>query len=79
MTTSGRAYVVRDDTGGAVPGNVDRLFPYTLRGLTEALDEARYRSYAGPPQVVTVVGGRGSRVIRRYANGREVPVTEDRA
>ena len=37
---SGGAYVVRDDGGpstGTQPGNVDKLYPYTLRGLTDAL------------------------------------------
>jgi hypothetical protein len=63
--------VVRDEDAGARPGNVDKLFPYTLRGLTEALDEARFRSFAGPPQVVAVRGENGLKVIRRYVSGRE--------
>jgi hypothetical protein len=52
---------------------VDKLFPYTLRGLTDALDEARFRSFAGPPQVVAVMGEGGLKVIRRYVSGRESP------
>ena len=46
------AYVVRDDSPGGPSGNVDKLYPYTLKGLVEALEEARFRSFAGPPQVV---------------------------
>jgi len=57
MARAGGAYVVRDD-GAGTPGNVDKLYPYTLRGLTEALEEARFRSFAGPPQVVAGLGGR---------------------
>lgn len=76
MARSGGAYVVRDDETGAAPGtaNVDKLYPYTLKGLTDALEEARFRSFAGPPQLVLVLGGDGLRVIRRYAGGREGPV-----
>ncbi len=73
MARAGGAYVVRDEDPGAPPGNVDKLFPYTLRGLTDALDEARFRSFAGPPQVVAVMGDGGLRVIRRYMGGREAP------
>jgi hypothetical protein len=71
--TAGGAYVVRDDKSGAGQGNVDKLYPYTLKGLTDALDEARFRSHHGPPQVVAVLGEEsGVRVIRRFAGGREV-------
>jgi hypothetical protein len=73
MARAGGAYVVRDEDSGATPGNVDKLFPYTLRGLTDALDEARFRSFAGPPQVVAVMGEGGLKVIRRYVSGREAP------
>jgi hypothetical protein len=55
---------------------VDKLYPYTLKGLTEALEEARFRSFAGPPQVVLVAAQGGMRVIRRYENGRESPARE---
>jgi hypothetical protein len=51
---------------------VDRLYPYTLKGLTDALDEARFRSYSGPAQTVTVLADNRTRVIRRYEHGREV-------
>ena len=57
---------------GSATGNVDKLHPYTLKGLTEALEEARFRSCTGPPQVVLAMGGSGLRPIRRYENGREV-------
>ena len=70
MVTVGRAYVVRD--ANAEPGSVDRVYPYTLRGLTDALEDARFRSYAGRPQELAVVAEGGSTVIRRYEHGREV-------
>jgi hypothetical protein len=72
MARGGGAYVVRDDGAGA-PRNVDKLYPYTLKGLTDALEEARFRSFTGPPQVVAVMGESGSKVIRRYEHGRESP------
>jgi hypothetical protein len=73
MARAGGAYVVRDDKAGGAPGNVDKLFPYTLKGLTDALDEARFRSHHGPPQVVAVHEEAGVRIIRRFADGKEVP------
>ena len=78
MARAGGAYVVRDDGAGTVlgltgPGNVDKLYPYTLKGLTDALEEARFRSFAGPPQIVAVMGEAGMRIIRRYEHGRESP------
>ena len=72
MARAGGAYVVRDDKAGENPGSVDKLFPYTLRGLTDALEEARFRSYNGPPQVVAVLGEETVRIIRRFADGQEV-------
>lgn len=71
MARAGSAYVVRAQDAGAPSGNVDKLYPYTLKGLTDALEEARFRSFAGPPQVVLVKAESGLRPIRRYANGRE--------
>ena len=65
------AYVVRDDGPGGPSGNVDKVYPYTLKGLVDALEEARFRSFAGPPQVVVAAGEDGMRVIRRFAGGRE--------
>jgi hypothetical protein len=70
-----RAYVVREDHTRGEHGSVDRLYPYTLKGLTDALDEARFRSYSGPAQTVTVLADNRTRVIRRYEHGREVPDT----
>jgi hypothetical protein len=74
MARAGGAYIVRDENAGGESGNVDKLYPYTLKGLTDALEEARYRSYAGPPQVVMTMADSGMRLIRRYAGGREAPV-----
>ena len=71
MARAGAAYVVRDDCAGTMPGKVDKLYPYTLKGLTDALEEAPFRRFAGPPQVVVVMGERGMKVIRRYEHGRE--------
>lgn len=73
MATGSRAYVVREES--AEPGEVSRIYPYTLKGLTDALDDARLRSYSGPPQVLVVLADGRSRVIRRYEQGHEVPAT----
>jgi hypothetical protein len=70
MVRAGSAYIVRDD-GVGVARNVDKLYPYTLKGLTDALEEARFRSFSGPPQVVLVRAESGLKRIRRYENGRE--------
>ena len=76
MARGGSAYVVRDEIASTLSGNVDKLYPYTLKGLTDALEEARFRSFAGPPQLVLVMAGDGMKVIRRYEHGRERPVRE---
>jgi hypothetical protein len=73
MARARAAYVVRDDGARAMPGNVDKLYPYTLKGLTDALEDARFRSYAGPPQVVMTMAESGMKLIRRYEHGRETP------
>jgi hypothetical protein len=75
MAQAVKTYIVRDaDVGGG--GNLmARTFPGTLKGLTEALDDARFRSAAGAPKVVVVVEGRRRRIIRQFDHGREVPVT----
>ena len=73
MARAGGAYVVRDDGAGTQQANVDKLYPYTLKGLTDALEEARFRSFSGPPQVVLAITETGARVIRRYEDGRERP------
>ncbi len=77
MARAGGAYVVRDESPGAQPGNVDQLYPYTLKGLTDALEEARYRSFGGPAQVVAVHSESGLRIIRRYERGHETPPPAD--
>lgn len=78
MTEAGRGYLVKDadpSVGkGGKAAKVDQIYPYTLRGLTEALEEARFRSHSGSPQVLAVLGTGSTRVIRRFENGREVPV-----
>ena len=77
MARAGSAYIVRDDSADTTSGNVDKLYPYTLKGLIDALEEARFRSYAGPPQVVLVRGESGLKQIRRYENGRETGARDD--
>jgi hypothetical protein len=75
MTGAARGYLVRDaDKTDGKGAKVDQLYPYTLRGLTEALEQARFRSHSGAPQVLAILGTGNSRVIRRFENGREVPV-----
>jgi hypothetical protein len=73
MARAGGAYLVRDESAGPGPGNIDKLYPYTLKGLLDALEEARFRSFAGPPQVVEVRTETGMKVIRRYDRGHEIP------
>jgi hypothetical protein len=72
MTTAGRAYVVRDADGGS--GEVTQVYAYTLKGLTTALEDARFRSFHGAPQAVVVMRDGHSAVIRRFEQGREVPL-----
>jgi hypothetical protein len=75
MTEAARGYLVRDaETNGGKGRKVDQIYPYTLRGLTEALEEARFRSHSGAPQVLAILGTGNTRVIRRFEDGREVPI-----
>jgi hypothetical protein len=75
MTEAARGYLVRDaDSTRGKGAKVDQIYPYTLRGLTEALEEARFRSHSGAPQVLAILGTGSTRVIRRFVDGREVPV-----
>jgi hypothetical protein len=74
MSTESRAYVVRDADAGTGPGEVTQVYAYTLRGLTTALEEARFRSFGGTAQVLAVMTGGKSKVIRRFEGGHEVPV-----
>lgn len=68
-----RSYVVRDEPADS-GRHPDKQFPYTLRGLIGAMDEARFRSFGDVPQVVAVREDSDPRVIRRFEHGREVPV-----
>jgi hypothetical protein len=72
MTTASRAYIVRDADGG--PGEVTQVYGYTLKGLTTALEDARFRSFHGAPQAVAVLRDGQSTVIRRFEGGHEVPL-----
>ena len=72
MTTAGRAYVVRDADGGS--GEVTKVYAYTLKGLTTALEDARFRSFRGTPQAVVVMRDGESAIIRRFEQGHEVPL-----
>jgi hypothetical protein len=74
MTTAGRAYVVRDADGG--PGEVTKVYAYTLKGLTTALEDARFRSFRGTPQAVVVMRDGESAIIRRFEQGHEVPLAD---
>jgi hypothetical protein len=74
MTTVGKAYVVRAAGIGPGPGEVTQVYPYTLQGLTTALEDARFRSFGDTPQVVAIMADGKSRVIRRFEDGHEVPV-----
>jgi hypothetical protein len=67
-----RGYTVRDAGSPSRLGKVYKTYPYDLRSLLEALQQARIRSFHEGPQVVTVVTGRHSQVIRRYEHGKEV-------
>ena len=75
MAVEGRAYVVRDADVRTDSGEVIRAYAYTLKGLTTALEEARFHSFRGIPQVVLVMADGKSTIIRRFQNGHEVPVT----
>src|ERR1700722_4660761 len=75
MTDAAKGYLVRDaEATGGKGRKVDQIYPYTLRGLTEALEEARFRSHSGSPQVLAILGTGNTKVIRRFEDGREVPV-----
>jgi hypothetical protein len=71
------ASVVRDAGESTGLANPDDLYPYTLRGLLAAIEDARQRSFGeSPPQELVVIPAKGPRrVIRRYERGHEVPVS----
>jgi hypothetical protein len=72
MAPQGRTYIVRDAGTAARPGKIYKTYPYTLRALLDAIDEARFRSFTGTPQVVVRANGRQRAVIRKFENGKEV-------
>jgi len=74
MADTRLAYLVRDAGSSSRPGRVLRMYPYTLRALLDALDEARSRSSRDGPQLVIKVEGTARVVFRRYEGGREVPI-----
>ncbi len=69
-----KSYVVRHAGSLSRLGKVYQTYPYTLRSLEKALEDARLRSYNNGPHVLTVVTGRHSRILRRFEHGREVPL-----
>lgn len=69
---AGKSYVVRHAGSRSRPGKVFKIYPYTLRSLIDAMDEARMRSFGDGPHVLTVVEDRRSTVIRRDEHGRQV-------
>jgi hypothetical protein len=75
MAMGSRAYVVRDADVGTDTSDVTQIYAYTLKGLTTALEDARFRSFRSIPQVVVVMADGKSTIIRRFENGHEVPVT----
>ena len=66
MAMGSRAYVVRD--ADADTSEVTQIYAYTLRGLTTALEDARFRSFRGIPQMVVVMADGKSTIIRRFEN-----------
>lgn len=70
-----RTYLVVDEVPESIPRHVDQVYPYTLRGLVAALEEARSRSFGGNPQLIVAREGKSSRVIRRFEHGRETEIT----
>jgi hypothetical protein len=67
-----RAYVVRDAGSPSRLGKLYKIYPHTLDALLEALEDARFRSHTGPPQIVILMEGRQQTVIRRFERGRQV-------
>jgi hypothetical protein len=65
-----RGYAVRDAGTPSRLGKIYKTYPYDLRSLLEALEQARLRSFNEGPQVVTIVTGRQNQVIRRYPRHR---------
>jgi hypothetical protein len=65
MTAESKSYAVRDAGTPSRLGKINKVFPYNLRSLLEALDDARLRSFNEGPAVrawrrgVVAVPGRG--------------------
>jgi hypothetical protein len=66
-----KSYAARAAGPQPRPGAIYRAYPYDLRSLVDAMEEARLRSFNHGPQVLVVVTGRSSEVIRRYEHGQE--------
>jgi hypothetical protein len=73
--TGSKSYVVRHAGSPSRLGKVWKTYPYTLRALLGAIEDARLQSYNNGPHVLAVVNDRKTRIIRRFELGREVPVT----
>jgi hypothetical protein len=69
-----KTYLVLDEAPESIPRHVDQVYPYTLRGLVAALEEARNRSLGDNPQLVVAREGNASRLIRRFEHGRETEI-----
>ncbi len=63
-----------DEAPDRLPRHVDQVYPYDLRGLVKALEEARLRSYGDNPQLLIAREGEESRVVRRFERGLETEV-----
>jgi hypothetical protein len=63
---------VVDEAPDRLPRHVDQVYPYTLKGPVDALQEAALRSYGDNPQLLLARSGEESKVIRRFEHGREV-------
>jgi hypothetical protein len=71
VATASKSYFVEDAEKQASPKGARTPFPYTLQGLLDALDAARYRSAAGTPKVVVIIEGKRRQIIRRFEGGSE--------
>lgn len=72
----GKTYLVTDEAPERIPRHVDQVYPYTLRGLIAALEEARIRSFGDNPQLLLAREGEASTVIRRFEHGLETEVPD---
>lgn len=67
-----RGYMVRAAGTPGRPGPVFKIYPYTLRALLDALEGARFQSFAQGPHLVIRIDGDERRAFRRYEGGQEV-------